>query len=1287
MLLAPGSLIADRFRVEKRAGVGGMGVVYRAHDEIADRPVALKLLLSTDLTDVNRFEREANLLASLAHPGIVAPIDRGALPTGEPFLVMEWLEGIDLAARLARGTLSVPESLTLLRVAATALAAAHAAGVIHRDIKPGNLFLRGGRVEAVTLLDFGIARRMGTGAHLTKTGATLGTPHYMAPEQALGDGNIGPASDIFSLGCVLFECLTGKPPFAGAHTLAVIAKIIFEEAPLLRSKIPDLDPALEELCARMLEKKPAARIADATALLAALDALESPSPHAFAQPASKTARLTTHENEIVCVIVVQRPEDILPADEERLASITTTLTSLGVHPETLADGTVVATLSALGQATDQVARAARSALLLLERFPEAHVALATGRARAGARAGVPVGEAIDKAFSLSTGLDRTDEGVLLDDVTAGLLDDRFLVDVTPTGRTLLRGERAFADESRPLLGRPTPCVGRERELGLLQSAWEECTNDCSAHAILVVAPPGTGKSRLRHEFMRRLARDGVHYNQLVARGDPLAASALGLIPRALRAAFGVEDHEGQGAQRAKVEAWIKSRVAPADARRLIDFTGELAGVPFPDDANPRLRIARQDPRILAEQMTMAFVDLCRVLSTDAPLLILLEDLHWGDPFSVELVGAVLRELEGQPLLVLALARPEVHEVFPRLWGDRAEQLALHALRARAAEQLAHAVLGERASAEEVRRVVELSAGNALFLEELIRAVAEGRGDDLPETVLAVLQARIGRLSPELRRALRAASIFGLTCKEDGVRALLGPDAQVRACLDALVAQETLERRRPADLDGEVEYAFRHALVREAAYGLLVEEDRLLGHRLAAEWLVTMRADPATIADHFHRDGAPPQAVPYCIRAAEQALARNDLDRAVRYATLGEAWGAEGIDLGVLLTIRAHALRNGSAIGQSIIDVTRATTLLPEGHPLWCWAMGNRFALAALLGRKEESTESARRFLQVDPDEGAHLNYAMSLWFIVGASLQAGLRDQAGPALERLLVATRDVLSANPAMPAWICLARYEYLRHVRPDPWQHVALLQDALRMFETYEVGQHYELIVLRNYLAVAHAELGDPERAAELLRQNLAETRTRGAHYLLTHTQIHFAEALHQRVVDPPVDEITATTLEVLARGGIFAGFQSMARGFLSWAQLERGELEEAEARCESAIQSSANFPFRKLRMQATLLRILVRAGNLSKARAVAEEAVDRIADIGGAGYAEIAIRTAAALAFHAAGDAACAHENLRIALAEIDRQAGTIPDPALRDRFRSGVADNARALDLAAAWGVTP
>ncbi|HEY8944895.1 MAG TPA: serine/threonine-protein kinase, partial [Polyangiaceae bacterium] len=208
-----GQRIADRFEIRALAGVGGMGTVYRAWDRETSSMVALKVLLTAG-SDDERFAREARVLSELVHPAIVRHVAHGICPDKSLYLAMEWLDGIDLSRRLLQHGLTVRESVDLVRRVAEAMSVAHARGIVHRDLNPRNLFLVHDDVAQVKVLDFGIATLGGLGTRLTVSGSAIGTPCYMAPEQAQGSSRITARADVFALGCVLFECLTARRAFA-----------------------------------------------------------------------------------------------------------------------------------------------------------------------------------------------------------------------------------------------------------------------------------------------------------------------------------------------------------------------------------------------------------------------------------------------------------------------------------------------------------------------------------------------------------------------------------------------------------------------------------------------------------------------------------------------------------------------------------------------------------------------------------------------------------------------------------------------------------------------------------------------------------------------------------------------------------------------------------------------------------------------------------------------------------------------------------------------------------------
>ncbi len=1315
MRLSPGDVVAERFEIRRQAGAGGMSLVYAARDRTTGGPVALKIL-DGDRASVSRFVRETRVLSELHHPAIVAYVAHGAFADSTPWLAMEWLEGEDLSERLARAPLSTAEAIALTARVAEALAAAHARGVVHRDVKPSNLFLPGGAIDRVKVLDFGIARV--SFGDQTQTNSRIGTPAYMSPEQARGTPPPSPASDVFALGVVLHQSLTGQRPFTGDDSMAVIARILLADPPHVREARPEIPVELDALVWRMLAKDPLQRPGDGGAVATALAAIAQ----LTTTGGGDAPTLGAGEHRLTCLILARDvPAELVPAIERAAAGF-------GARVEPMADGTVALLLGGAGVATDLTAQGARCALAVRAIAPGAIMALVTGRVISTSHA--TVGEVIDRAVAVlrtpgtaasvtrSTQRDRPPMGspfdsfgttmasgllddvttpnprldddatapILLDDVTAGLLDARF--ELEGSGRHLaLRGEREASDATRTLLGKPTLFVARDAELATLEASYAACVDEPAPRVVLITAPPGVGKSRLRQELLRRLALRTPAPEVLLGRADPTSAGApFGVLADAIRRATGLRDGEALEVRRHKLRARVGRPRAGDDAERVAEFLGEVIGTPFLADDRVELAAARADARLMSDQIRRAIEDWLAAEARARPLVLVLEDLHWGDAPTAETVDAALRNLADLPLFVVATARPELHEHLPGLWIERGlVEIRLPELGKKAAEKLVAAALGAAASPERIAWVVERAGGNALWLEELVRAAAEGKDDASPSTLVAMVQARLERMEPDARRMLRAAAVFGETFWAGGVAALTDERGTLAPWLDALIQREVIVRRGAGRIRGEVEYAFRHALVRDAAYAMLTPDDRALGHRLAAAWLESSGdRDPVRLAEHHERGGAPEQALTWWLRAAEKALAACDLAAVLAHVDHALACGAAGPTLGTLRLVAAEAHEWRGEFALAARTAREAMRWLPTGDAMWFAAVG---VCATALGVQGQAGELEALSNELDgvirDDLGV---FDLNRVAVAGARLieQLIITGHLVRA-DRLLGTLERAASARPRGPA--VAARLHAAVALRARYAGDVAanLLAVDAAIAACHAAGDRRGLCVHQERLGYARLELGDAAGAEAALRYALAGALPLGLRNVVATARHNLGLALsrlgrHREALEVETEALAAFTASGNRR------MRGAALEYLALIHLAAGDVVEAERAAREAVRVASVAPALPLN-QAESWAILARA---LLAQALAEEALD-VADrglallerLGGIDDGESIIRLTHAEALAAAGRQREAHEALARARQRVLERAARIGDPELRAGFLAGVPENRRTLELADAW----
>jgi eukaryotic-like serine/threonine-protein kinase len=1291
--LGAGAVLAERFEIDSLAGQGGMSLVYKARDRETGQPVALKLVLSESQEGdrLERFARECRMLAGLDHPNVVRYVAHGQTAEGQAYLAMEWLDGVELGSTLSEGTMSLDDSLSVLRGAARAVAVVHEKGIVHRDIKPSNLFLRGGSPSDVVLLDFGVARRDDVSAALTSATALLGTPHYMAPEQVSSARDVRATADVFALGCIFYECLAGRPPFEAPQLLGVLARILHDQPPEVTSLRPEVSASWQALLERLLAKSPDARPADATELLRELDALPPAQPLSQPPPPLDAPDIERRSADqvLVSVLLVSRfaPRTSAAGASDPLGALASTLQRFGCPIELLADGSLLATVLPRPSATDQVRIAAHCALYLRDQLPGAAIAIATGRAPLGPS--LQVGDAVDRAaLLLSKGADG-DATIRLDEVSARLLDALFVTRRRGDDVTLV-GERAALDETRPLLGKPTPCVGRESELLQLENLVASVVEEKTPRTAVVVAPPGLGKSRLRHELLRRVGERYPESVRFVGYGDPLSAgSPYVLIGDALRRHAGIRVGDAPERGRALVSELCRRVPAPCQ-KRVSEFLGELAGVPFPDDSSPPLRAARDDRRLMSEQITLAFHEFLSAECAASPVLLVLEDLQWGDALTVKLVESAVRELDAGRLFVLCIGRPEVDEIFPRLFeGRRALTIDLRPLGKKASEELARRMLGDVAGQDTVDRIARLAAGNTLLLEEMIRATAEGNREEIPETVLAMLQARLSRFSPDARLVLRAGSILGETFWQSGVRHIVrswGEDREIEGTLEALVQAEVLGKLRTSRFPGEVAFAFRHALVCDAAFGLLAEADGRSGHRAAAEWLeVKGETDAVVLARHAERGGDLARAVEHYARAAEQSLEGHDFDSALARASKAVACGATGKALGRLRGVEGFAHCAKGDWEESARLGMEALELLPRGESGWCRVVEMQMQVLPNVNDFATYQRLADDMMTLRPGAAARPAYLRALCTQLLGYAIAGAREPGLRCIRRIEELVNIETESDAMARGYSRLWRAIFGTIVSEDVPAALSLAGAAMR--DLAEAQVTYRLALGHIIRAFALWQLGRYEESAAEARAGRALAREVHDEYHVSLADWYLALTLSESS-DPAALEEAERSARTMIELRSSAAFEGTALSMIARVFAARGDWVSALEQGRRADELLTGITPYRLFASTSVLKALMALGRDAEACTLALDAVAAYRAIGGTVCSELPFLVCAAEACRAGGKHFEADAALDRALGQMELRASKIEAGGARETFLAQQSCR-RALELRTLWrgGGTP
>jgi class 3 adenylate cyclase/tetratricopeptide (TPR) repeat protein len=837
---------------------------------------------------------------------------------------------------------------------------------VHRDVKPGNILISSDRrssTDQVYLSDFGVTKRIQTEAGLTRTGQFVGTVDYVAPEQIRGEDVDGRA-DVYSLGCVLYRCLTGEVPFPRETEVGTIYAHL-QDAPTAPSVgWPGLPPAVDEVISRVLAKSPGERYATCSelALWATLaiglgsEAAATPSPTPIGVP-SRARRLVPLGRAVLgevrktvtvvfCDVVGSSslgerldPESLLKVMSRYFDEMKAVLERHGGTVEKFIGDAVMAVFGVPTLHEDDALRAVRAADEMrgalaalnkqLERDHDVTLAARIGVNTGGVVASdVTAGQALvtGHAVSVAARLEQAAAPgeVLIGEDTYRLVRDAVFTE--PVEPLIVKGKSepvsafrlvdVIPGASAHVRRMDSPMVGRERPLNFLIQTFEQVVADHACHLFSILGAPGVGKSRLIEEFVSRVGgRATVLRGRCLPYGEGITYFP---VLEVLKQAAGLADFDPPDVVAGKV-----CRILEGDAHQAV-VCGRLT------------QLLGAGGTAVSEETFFAVRLFLEAMARDRPLIVVFDDIHWGEATFLDLVEHVADWSREAPILLACLARTELIDV-RSTWGGgklNATTISLEPLTDGESDLLITNLLGAAEVAPEAKRRIEAGAeGNPLFVEQMLSMLIddgllvgeEGRwvpaGDltavTVPPTTRVLLAARLERLSEQERSVLGQASVVGRVFYRSAVEQLSPPDARasVATTLMTLVRKEFV-RPDATTLPGEEAFRFRHLLIRDAAYDAMPKELRSELHERFAGWLEGVAGD----------------------RIAEQEeILGYHLEQAFRLRA--ELWPADAysIDLAGRAARRLYssglrALDRGDASG-AVNLLSRAVDLLPTGDEL------------------------------------------------------------------------------------------------------------------------------------------------------------------------------------------------------------------------------------------------------------------------------------------------------------------------------------------------------------------
>lgn len=1137
----------QRFELVEPIGSGSMGTVFLARDRSLARNVALKLIdpfhtVVPEEQGLRLFELEAQATAKLDSENIVRIFDLGTA-NGVPFLVMEFLEGRSLQSLIQHERLDALRATRMLRDIARGLGHAHRAGVVHRDLKPSNIFVL--KDDRLKILDFGLARSTSrAGADPTLSPLVAGTPPYMAPEQWRGEPQDG-RTDFWAAGVIFFEMLTGRLPFDG--DVRELRKLLLSSdvAPSIRSFRPDLPEEVEHVLGRTLDKNIEGRFSTAADLLDALVGLEvvltrnmrASAPTDGAPRTSPTLPERRRVTFLSCGLA-----DLLPLSErvgldqlnEAMASFvdlaSTVVRALEGSIVSAVGGRLVACFGHPMAHEDDAQRALRAGLLILDAMESqravpvpvrlgVHTGQVVVHAPAGdARAPLIYGDASNLAAWLeeqaAPNTMVTSERTL--QLASGLFDTEALDPLAPAGCArpvqlyrVLRQKPGASRFERAALSTLTPLLGRDVEVEQLRAAWAR-TIDGRGQVVLISGEGGIGKSRLTEVLRSQVGAQPS--TQMICQCWPFFRNAaLHPMKELAQRTMGINPESSTAERLRRLETAVEALGLPLV--ETVPLLASFLSIPT-DGAYAPLQLT---PDLYRQRLLALLVELLVRSAAHRPTLFVVEDLHWGDTSTLEMIDRLLAQIESLRLMVVLTFRPELQPP----WPPRPYLQSITLQRLSPALTAAMVVLVPGARELPVEVVSQLAAradGIPLFAEELTRAVLKvPRAKEETAEPQALAPADDFAIPATLSEGIlaRLDHLAGAGKEVAQLGAVLGRDFSYRLIHRAShLDEETLHRGLlqlvEAGLLGHFteasgpKYFFKHALFQEAVYHSLFKSQQQAHHlrvaaTLAQDFPDVAAAQPELLAHHYARGGNGDAAIGFLERAgrrAVQASAHIDAITHLRQAlellaTLPADMARHRRELSLLLALGSPLMSaHGYAAPEVEANYARArelcrvagedSQLFPSLLGLWQFSMVG--------GRAEISAEFGRQLL-AQAEKSGNTTDLMIARRAIGTSLMllgdlAACRDHTERGLELYDRAQHGTLAFRQGHDPGVALGLYAaWSLWLLGYPDQALRRACDAVALAR--ELHHPLSVAFALNYLAMTHNYRGEHDEAQALAEE----------------------------------------------------------------------------------------------------------------------------------------------------------------------------------------------------------